>query len=205
MDVRPLIAAQRRQLADTLAALPEARWDEPTLCEGWRVREVIAHIAMEYRYSAPRFLWHFALAGFDFHRVNDRRAAVDAAQLSSAELTASIRDNVDHPWKPPGGGYVGALTHETMHALDVVVPLGIAWDLPEATLRPVLDDWSIDRGKKFFGVDLSGVRLCADDLEWTLGEGEPLSGRGADLLLVIGGRKLPPGHLRGEPAGRFTT
>ena len=202
--IRDLIATQRRQLADTLAALPEESWDAPTLCDRWRVREVVAHVAMEFRYSAPRFLWHLALARLDFHRLNDRRAAADAAALSSAELVAVIRDNVDHAWKPPVGGYGGALTHETVHALDVMVPLGVEWDVPEATLRAVFDGWSVERARKFFGVDLTGVRLCADDIDWTLGEGEPLSGRASDLLLVLSGRTLPPGRLRGAPAAGFS-
>ncbi|GAA0262256.1 maleylpyruvate isomerase family mycothiol-dependent enzyme [Cryptosporangium japonicum] len=202
--IRTLIADQRVQLADALATLPDASWDAPTLCDGWRVREVIAHVAMEFRYPVGRFLWHFALAGFNFHRLNDRRAAADAAALSSAELTASIRDNVHHPWKPPGTGYASTLTHETVHALDVMVPLGVHWPVPEPTVRTVLDAWDVEHGQKYFGVDLTGVRLCADDLDWSVGDGEPLSGHATDLLLVLGGRKLPAGRLSGGPAPRFS-
>ncbi|EXG80673.1 maleylpyruvate isomerase family mycothiol-dependent enzyme [Cryptosporangium arvum] len=202
--IRTLIAAQRVQLADTLTSLPEASWDAPTLCDGWRVREVIAHVAMEFRYPAGRFFWHFALAGFNFHRLNDRRAAADAAALSSAELTASIRDNVHHPWKPPGTGYPTTLTHETVHALDVMVPLGVDWPVPEPTVRAVLDAWDVEHGQKYFGVDLTGVRLCADDLDWSVGDGEPLSGHATDLLLVLAGRKVPAGHLTGASAPRFS-
>ncbi|MFG1925485.1 maleylpyruvate isomerase family mycothiol-dependent enzyme [Cryptosporangium sp. NPDC048952] len=203
-QIRDLIAAQRHQLADTLSALPEEAWDAPTLCDGWRVREVIAHVAMEFRYPTARFLWHFALAGFNFHRLNNRRATADARDLSSAELTASIRDNVHHPWKPPGTGYASTLTHETVHALDALVPLGVDWSVPEPTVRAVLDAWDVEHGRKYFGVDLTGVRLCADDLDWTVGEGKPLTGHASDLLLVLAGRKLPPARLTGPAAPRFT-
>lgn len=198
--IHTAIAAQRRQLADTLAALPEARWDEPTLCEGWRVREVIAHVTMPFRYSTRAFLWHFALAGGNFTRLSNRRASADARALSSAALTAAVRNNVDFPWKPPGGGFEGALTHDTVHALDVTLPLGLDWHVPEPTLRTVLDGWSIERGQKTFGVDLTGVRLVADDLDWSAGDGEPLTGPGAALLMVLAGRRLPPGHLHGPKA-----
>ena len=57
---------------------------------------------------------------------------------------------------------------------------------------------------KFFGVDLDGVELRAQDMEWALGSGTPLTGTAADLLLVLCGRTLPPGRLAGEPAARFT-
>ena len=196
-DLRAAIAAQRLQLADTLAALPEERWDAPTLCAGWRVREVIAHVTMAFRYSPAQFFWHFALARGNFNRLADRRARADAAALTAEELTASVRNNVHHPWKPPGGGYAGALTHDTVHALDIAVPLDLDWPVPEATLRAVLDGWSAERGRKVFGVDLTGIQLCADDLDWTLGDGEPLRGKGTDLLLFLCGRTLPPGRLRG--------
>jgi uncharacterized protein (TIGR03083 family) len=52
--VRDMIAAQRAELAEVLAGLPAPRWDEPTLCAGWRVREVVAHITMPFRYGRGR-------------------------------------------------------------------------------------------------------------------------------------------------------
>jgi hypothetical protein len=57
---------------------------------------------------------------------------------------------------------------------------------------------------KFFGVELAGIELRADDLDWTYGSGAPLVGNAQDLLLVICGRHLPPGRLRGEASARFT-
>ena len=57
---------------------------------------------------------------------------------------------------------------------------------------------------KFFGVDLDGIELRAQDMDWTLGSGVPLTGTAADLLLVLCGRTLPPGRLTGEPSARFT-
>jgi uncharacterized protein (TIGR03083 family) len=50
--IRSWIAAERRELAEVLMDLPAERWDEATLCAGWRVREVVAHMTMPYRYSA---------------------------------------------------------------------------------------------------------------------------------------------------------
>ena len=55
-----------------------------------------------------------------------------------------------------------------------------------------------------FGVDLSGVELRADDLEWSYGSGALVVGPAQVLALVACGRVLPPGRLRGEAAPRFT-
>ncbi|MCW2597350.1 MAG: hypothetical protein JWP39_3238, partial [Jatrophihabitans sp.] len=128
----------------------------------------------------------------------------DAAALSPAELTAALADNVAHPWKPPGGGIAGALSHDLIHGLDLTVPLGIDWRVPEARLRIVLAELS-PRRLKHFGVDLNGVELRADDLEWSYGSGVALHGAAKDLLMVVCGRTLPASHLHGAAAARFSS
>src|SRR5687767_11621744 len=54
--VRAAIAAERTELADMLAGLSPHQWDAPSLCAGWRVREVMAHITMAFRYSMPQVI-----------------------------------------------------------------------------------------------------------------------------------------------------
>ncbi|GAB3506655.1 maleylpyruvate isomerase family mycothiol-dependent enzyme [Amycolatopsis cihanbeyliensis] len=202
--IREIIAAERAELVEILAELSEQRWDTPTLCAGWRVREVVAHITMAYRYSGRRFLGEMLKSGGNFTKMSDRCARRDAGLLSAAELTAALRDNVHHPWKPPGGGYEGALSHDVIHGLDITVPLGIDRAVPPERLRIVLDGFEPKR-LKFFGVDLDGIELRATDLDWSYGSGTPLSGAAQDLLLVACGRMLPPGRLHGEPSARFST
>jgi uncharacterized protein (TIGR03083 family) len=203
-DIRDMIAGERGALAEVLASLPAARWDEPSLCAGWRVREVVAHITMPFRYSGRRFMFELAKSRGRFNEMADRVARRDAAVMSAGELTAALRSNVNHPWKPPGGGFGGALTHDVIHGLDITVPLGLAFTMPEDRLRRVLPASTADKSVRYFGTDLSGIEFRATDLDWTLGAGAPLSGTAADLLLVLCGRKLPPGRLTGEPAPRFT-
>ncbi|WP_371676358.1 hypothetical protein [Streptomyces sp. NBC_01276] len=50
-------------------------------------------------------------------------------------------------------------------------------------------------------MDLTGIRLCADDIDWSHGSGDPVHGRAQDLLLVLFGRRLPAGTLNGGPEG----
>jgi uncharacterized protein (TIGR03083 family) len=201
-DLAGAIAAERRELAAMLASLPPAAWDEPTLCDGWRVREVVAHITMPFRYPAPRFAFELARSGGNFTRMADRCARRDAA-ASAAELTAALRDNAEHPWKPPGGGLVGALTHDVIHGLDITVALGIGRTVPAGRLAIVLDSITGARSLKFFGASLSGIQLRASDADWSFGSGTPVTGAAQDLALVVCGRRLPPGRLDGAvpPAG----
>lgn len=203
-DVRDAIVQERRELAEVLAGLSPEMWDASTLCAGWRVREVVAHVTMPFRYSVPRFWTELIKARGNFSKMADRCARRDAQALSATQLVAVMRDNAQHPWKPPGGGFEGALTHDVVHGLDYTLPLGIDRRVPEERLRIVLQNLGSSRARKFFGVSMDGIELRADDLDWSLGSGTPMHGVAQDLLLVLCGRTLPAGRLHGEPSSRFT-
>ena len=152
--IKDMIAAQRTELAEVLTGLPGPSWDEPTLCAGWRVREVVAHITMPFRYGGPQFMLELARSRGRFNAMSDRVARRDAAQMSPADLTGAVRSNIGHPWKPPGGGFTGALAHDLIHGLDITVPLGLAKPVPEERLRLVLPGSLTDRSVTFFGTCL---------------------------------------------------
>jgi uncharacterized protein (TIGR03083 family) len=204
-DLMRAIACERQDLADLLSKLPEQAWDAATLCAGWRVRELVAHVTMPFRYGTARFLAEMLRSGGRFNAMADRCARRDAVRIPAARLLAALKDNVANPWKPPGGGLTGALTHDVVHGLDVIVPLGIPRRVPEERLRIVLDAVTDARALKHFGADLAGVELRAVDLGWSFGSGEQVSGAAQDLLLVVCGRKVPHGRLNGAPAQRFTS
>ena len=66
-ELRAAVVAERAELVDLLAALPADRWDAPTLCDGWRVREVVAHAGPSARVLGVGLCGH-----------NDGLYAVDA-------------------------------------------------------------------------------------------------------------------------------
>ena len=203
IDIRTATSAERSDQAGILAGLSPEQWDAPTLCEGWRVREVVAHTTMPYRMSTSRFALEMIKSRGDFNRMADRVARSDTAEMSAADLLASLRDNVDHEWKPPGGGLLGALSHDVIHGLDITVGLGLDRKVPADRMELVLSGLA-KKNIEFFGTDLSGVALEATDLDFRHGTGTPVRGLAQDLLLVICGRRLPAGRLHGEAAGRFT-
>ncbi|WP_433664820.1 maleylpyruvate isomerase family mycothiol-dependent enzyme [Nocardia sp. CA-128927] len=201
--VRTAITAERTDLAELLTGLDAESWDAPTLCRGWRVREVVAHITLPFRLSEARFAFEMLRAAGGFNRMADHTARQDAAELTAEDLLKSLWDNVAHPWKPPGDNLVGALSHDVIHGLDITVALGLKRNVPEDRLRLVLDAVN-PKSLKFFGVDLEGIQLRAEDLDWSYGTGEILSGAAQDLLLVLCGRTLADGKLHGLKANRFT-
>jgi uncharacterized protein (TIGR03083 family) len=202
-DIRAAVTAERTDMADLLASFGEDRWDAPTLCEGWRVREVIAHTTMPFRMSPARFFLDLARSGGNVDRMSDRAARRAASAMTSAQLLACLRDNVAHPWKPPGGGFAGALSHDVIHGLDVTVGLGLDRLVPKDRIELVFESMT-PKSVRYFGTDLDGVLLEATDLDWRHGSGPPVRGLAQHLLLVICGRRLPPGHLAGGAAGRYS-
>jgi uncharacterized protein (TIGR03083 family) len=202
MTLLDLLAAQRRQLAGQLAGLSESEWNAPSLCEGWTVRHVAAHVVMPFRYSVLQVALGVARARGDFHRFNDRVARRDAARLSPADLVSLLSDNARHTYRPPGAGYEGPLTDLVVHSLDICRPLGLAAGIDPAALETVLDNLLTPRGVKAFRLDVDGVRLRAADLDWSHGDGPEIVGTAEDLVLALARRRVPL-DLSGEGAGRL--
>lgn len=196
--LQPAVAAEFLNLAELLAAASDAKWDTQSLCESWRVREVVAHMTMAARYSEAEFMTELRRCNFDFGRLSNEVASRDA-KLPENELVANLRSEVMQHWTPPGGGWHGALNHVVIHGLDMTVPLGVPRCSPDETIRVVLDDLTEGGGHAHFGVDIQGRRLQASDIDWSYGSGAALCGAAADLALAVCGRAVPGGRLEGEP------
>ena len=196
--LQPVVAAEFVALADLLDSAADAQWDTPSLCAGWRVREVIAHMTMAARYPEDKFMAELRRCDFDFGRLSNEIASRDAG-LPTGELVANLRSDVMQHWTPPGGGYHGALNHVVIHGLDVTVPLGVPRRSPDDTMRVVLDDLTVGGVHEHFGTGIDGRTLQSTDLDWSYGSGPPLRGKAEDLALVLCGRALPAGRIEGEP------
>jgi uncharacterized protein (TIGR03083 family) len=199
------IAAEYVALADFLEAAGPAVWDAPSLCEGWRTREVVAHMTMPARYDSPAFMAELEANGGDFTRLSDTVAARDGA-LPEAGLLADLRSPVLHEWQPPGGGEEGALVHCVIHSLDIVEAVPLDRRVPAARILTVLGLVAAPGtgAPNQFGVDLNDVELRADDLEWCSGAGAVVTGPAQALALLACGRLLPAGRLGGEGAPLFS-
>ncbi|HUF84686.1 MAG TPA: maleylpyruvate isomerase N-terminal domain-containing protein, partial [Acidimicrobiia bacterium] len=50
LDPYELLAAEGDRLAPFFSTLPEDGWARPTRCEGWSVRDMLAHLAATEQY-----------------------------------------------------------------------------------------------------------------------------------------------------------
>ena len=188
------IARARRELADLLAGLSPEQWQTPSLCAGWRVRDVAAHVAMTSR--PPRLgasVTALVRARGSFNRLNHDLAVEYGA--TPEELVAQLRSRAASRRLPVVTNVHNLLPDVLVHSQDIAVPLGLELDQPGEALRTAADRiWSM--GWPFRAQRrLRGVRLRATDHEWAAGSGAELSGPLSSLLLVMTGRD--PGRVAG--------
>jgi len=66
-----MATAERTDLVDLLVTLRPEQWEAPSLCEGWRVRDVVAHV-MSFDVNLLR-MFRRAIRGRIFHQPGRRR------------------------------------------------------------------------------------------------------------------------------------
>ena len=189
---------ERTELADFLASLSPEAWDHPSLCRGWQVRDVVAHVISYEERGGADLARLLVRARFRPTQLNEV-ALADYRHLSPAELVTFLRSHR----RPRGitasrGGGVG-LVDALIHHQDVRRPLGLpravpaerlAYALPFAvTAPPIRGAWHA-----------RGVRLVAIDLDWSRGRGPEAHGRAEALLMVLAGRPGVAGELTGPGA-----
>jgi uncharacterized protein (TIGR03083 family) len=195
MDLRRLARDERADFAAFLATLSPQQWEAPTLCAGWRVRDVVAHVISYDELSARGLAGRFAKGWFLPDRVN----AVGLAEYnmrSPEELLALLKDHVEPRGLPAAFGGMVALVDGVIHHQDIRRPLGMPRDIPAERLLPALRcalTAPVIRG--FWRV--RGVRLVATDLDWSTGAGPEVHGRAEALLMTIAGRPGAVGELSG--------
>jgi uncharacterized protein (TIGR03083 family) len=176
-EISAAIADEFRALADLLEGSPPEIWDAPSLCEGWRTREVVAHMTMPARYPPPRFLAELEAAGGDFTRLSNTVAARDAALPVPSPL-ADLRSEVLHAWRPPGGEPRDALTHCIIHQLDITEALALNRRVPAPRLTgPAAPRFTRKPARRTAGSN-------GELFERLTGHGWPLSARASPACLT---------------------
>ncbi|MFC7406338.1 maleylpyruvate isomerase family mycothiol-dependent enzyme [Georgenia alba] len=198
---------ERRELAELLETLTPEQWATPSLCAGWSVRDVVAHI-VSYEVIGWRGLPGRAVKALLGRRTGhtgargfgDRANAVGLRELAghtSTHLLALLRDHLT----PRGltsfpDGRI-ALTDGLIHQQDIRRPLGrprtvaperLAVVLPQALRAPLIPARQ----------NADGLRLVATDVDWSAGDGPEVRGPGEAILMAIAGRRPALGDLEGD-------
>ena len=189
---RVLVTDERRDLVDLLRTLSDEEWQAPSLCEGWRVRDVVAHLLYD---TIP--LWQYfgvmARSGFSTNRINNRLVDSERAAPTS-ELVDRLERSIGHGTLARVAPAV-ALADVLVHHQDIRRPLGRTRSIPEERLLSVLNrpdpfafPWRYIRG----------LRLVATDVDWQKGSGPEVQGTGEAIALATVGRPVVLDELTGE-------
>lgn len=195
MSVMALACEERAEFADLLDELSPEQWEHTSLCDGWRVRDVVAH-AVGFddldRAQLAGLVWRGRLS---VGRINALEVAA-LADRTPDELRAMVRAHLSPSGLTSGLGGRIALLDGMVHQQDIRRPLGLPRVIAPDRLRvalafaryapPIRGAWRA-----------RGVRLVATDLDWSHGRGPEVQGSGEALLMAMAGRAAALGDLTG--------
>ena len=192
----PVIHMERGALADDLNGLSDAQWQTPSLCQGWSVHDLLAHIVATAEMTKLGFVGKFAGSGFNFAKMADKEVA-EGTKSGPTVTLAALRAAQDRSTSPPGP--VDSWLGETLiHSEDIRRPLGIAHNYPMDAVIRTLDFYKnsnlIVGAKK----RIAGLTLRAADTNWSTGSGPEVSGPAMSLLLAMTGRSGALDDLTGD-------
>src|SRR5437868_2325263 len=194
-EVWQTIDRERSSLADLFEDLSEQELEVASLCAGWRVRDVAAHLSLSHLGTMSAV---FALlrARGDLNRMI-HVTAVRQAELPVSRYSALQRNMVGSRRKFPGISHFEPLIDVLVHGQDSAIPLGRERPMPpRAASAAATRVWAM--GKPFYAQrDMAGIELVATDCDWSAGQGLRVEGPIATLLLLVTRRPIDLSNLTG--------
>lgn len=195
-DVWPTVHAERAALIEDLENLTAGQWATPSLCAGWDVHDVVAHLVATAKVTRWIFAKHLIAAGFDFDKANaievtDERRAGPADTLDAFR---AVQFRTSTPPAPKDTRLVEAF----VHGEDIRRPLGIERiyptdDVVRALRLQTRTGAALGGGKE----RVAGLTLEATDTDFILGTGPLVKGKTISLLLAVSGRRAALADLEG--------
>ncbi|SET40190.1 maleylpyruvate isomerase family mycothiol-dependent enzyme [Geodermatophilus poikilotrophus] len=200
-DVWRSIDSERLSLADLLDDLSPGEWETPSLCSGWLVRDVAAHLTQAHMGYRDALVGAVRARGSFDRMIRD--AALRSGPLPPQECSRRIRAMAGSRRRAPMVSPLEPLIDVLVHGQDIAVPLGRQRPVPPVpaavAAQRVWDMGFPFRARK----RLAGLRLRATDGDLVLGEGAPVEGATGDLLLLVTGRTATVHRLSGEGVQRL--
>lgn len=181
------VRTMRLRVADLLESLGPAEWDAPSLCEGWRVRDVAGHLSLVPTITTWELVAAAPRARFDLNRVNTLLAR-RYGSLPAQTIVRRLREHAGARTTARVLNTRDSLFDVIVHSQDIAVPLGRDVPVPVELTRRGLDrvwamGWPFRARRR-----LDGLTLRATDTAWSVGAGPEVEGPALALLLLMTGR-----------------
>lgn len=190
-----MIHDERARSADMLESLSPEQWTDDTLCQGWNVHVVAAHMMIAGEQTTGRFFKGLLASGFRFNVMMDR-AARDGARLPTSEIIARIRARTTTTNKPPAAA-MAMLGEVVVHGTDIREPLGIPDDTSSQSKLACLNLYKSSNFPLPTKKAIAGLRLRATDADWSWGSGPEVAGPMVALMMAMATRPVLA-SLRGD-------
>jgi uncharacterized protein (TIGR03083 family) len=187
---------ERRHLLPLLETLTPDQWNGPTLCEGWRVREVVAHLTYSWSNTVlglPTWLRHRNDIDLAFSRYAQQRAKADVGVLLRRYRNAAGSD-----YQAPKVAPEVLWCDNVIHGLDIRRPFGLRYPGSAHTLARAAESLTRMTWPSRTACRAEGLRFVATDVDWRVGAGPEVVGPIEDVLLAIAGRSVGDSALDGE-------
>lgn len=196
IDIWPVVHDERASLATDLASLSEEQWATPSQCEGWTVRDVIAHMTATAKMTPGAFFPKLIGSGFSFDKVQAKGIAAERAG-SGTEALSRFQSVIGSEKKPPGPKDT-VLGETIIHSEDIRRSFGMQHRYPDDALVEVADFYK--GSNMIIGTKrrIDGLSLRATDTGWSHGSGPEVTGPMLPLLLAMSGRKGVLNELSGD-------
>ena len=180
------IDEERTWVADLLESLPAAAWEQPSLCAGWTVRDVGAHLTFAHA-RVRDVLWPAVRTGLSYNGMINYTAL--HSPLTHEQIVATLRGFVGSRRKAPLISELEPLIDILVHTQDICIPLGVEHAMPVDAAVAAADRVLTTRGIMQLWKPPRGTRLVATDAEWSYGTGPVREAPIQAHLLTLTGRQ----------------
>lgn len=190
---------ERKRLVQDLEHITDEQWWVPSLCPGWSVHDVLAHLIDSATTTRLGLLRQMVGSRFDFDRAN--AAGVGRHRSSDPrETLEKFRAVADRTDSPPAS-LATRLVEAFVHGEDIRRPLGIAAHYPPEHVVTALSYMARTGAGLGGGRErVKGLCLSPWDFDGHIGTGSEVQGSAIALLLATSGRPGRSGELTGAGA-----
>jgi uncharacterized protein (TIGR03083 family) len=203
MDTWTSLKNGREAFADYLTTLAPDDWNRPSLCAGWTVKDVAAHMLVIPTKPKGTIFRHFLASGFNLDKMNAGFVTAIAASMSTSDIASATRSSAGSHGRPPGLPLPGVFNELVVHSLDIADAVGKPFALPTADYVASLEHLKATQPVFKSKERVAGLRLRATDAEWSSGDGPLVEGPIQQLVLAVAGRPSAIDRLSGDGVATF--
>lgn len=177
-DYEALLWDESRDVAQFLDEIDDSDFDVASLCEGWRVSDVVGHMIIGHTTPMPSMMVAIAKYGFNDHTLNGISRVI-----------------------PKKEGF----TDHLIHNQDMRRPLGGPREIAPERLSAALDALPTIGGFLKSKQRMKGLKWVVTDIDWSWKEGSEVQGAAELLILAAAGRPAVLDELSGDGVATLKT